>query len=148
MQQGVHQVGHTDLTWKGNRKYFTGRLGVRGNGNRETRWGCGEIEYLRRRWLKWVATSEVRQKHNTMEMLRSPQGLWGSGLCTDSLVDPKVWNPGDSVGGYFRLHGTESVQPCFLGPSSCRSYSPRCPPQERCVAISHTGAAPSLPTCK
>jgi hypothetical protein len=37
--------------------------------------------------------------------------MWVSGLHTDSLVSSqaKVWNPGDSMGGDFYLHGTEGV---------------------------------------
>jgi hypothetical protein len=44
--------------------------------------------------------------------------LWSSGLCTDSLVPSraKVWNPSDTLGGDFHLHGTAGVRPCLLGP--------------------------------
>ena len=64
--------------------------------------------------------------------------LWGSGLCTDSLVSSqaKVWKPGDPMGGDFHLHGTEGVRLCLLGPWLLLKLLLPQPPQERCVAIS------------
>ena len=74
--------------------------------------------------------------------------LWGSGLCTDSLVSSraKVWKPGDLMGGDFHLHGMEGVPSCLLAFWLLSKLPSPQPPQERCVAISHVGAAPSLPT--
>jgi hypothetical protein len=55
---------------------------------------------------------------------------------------------GESMGGDFYLYGTEGVRSSLLDPRLLSKLPPPQPPQERCVAISQVGAAPSLPTCK
>ena len=53
---------------------------------------------------------------------------------------------GELMGGDFSLYGTEGIRSCLLDPRLLSKLLPPQPPQERCVAISHVGAAPSLPT--
>jgi hypothetical protein len=55
---------------------------------------------------------------------------------------------GEPMGGDFYLYGTEGIRSCILDPRLLSKLPPPQPPQERCVAISHVGAPPSLPTCK
>jgi hypothetical protein len=68
--------------------------------------------------------------------------MWGSELCTDSLVPGRAQalNPGDPKGQPIFGHAS-------WAPGSCHSYSlPRSPPPaptERCAAMNHVGNFPS-----
>ena len=52
------------------------------------------------------------------------------------------------MGGNFHLLRTKGIRSCLLGPWLLLKLLPPQPPQERRVAISHVGVAPSLPANK
>ena len=95
--------------------------------------------------------SQSDATHSRVFILSHPSRtlLWGNwamhrqpGLQSSLCLEPH-WN---YMGGNFHLHGTEGIGSCLLGPWLLLKVPPPQPPQERCVAISHVGAAPSLPT--